>query len=565
MKQSYTKQQKITFTLTGVLIGLLLFISGGFFGIQYFYEEFVDAKANIKESLGIVTEADLALIAAQAQAEADAEAAAAQAIVDAEEAAAQAEAEEAAALEEYLDSLLEGTDYRSIIINGQEVQIDCLADSYTWFDASLLSTDQANTFVFGDFSGYTVTFEGQAVQEGSEVSVSLDTLGQGIGLALTLVDDETGETRYYFIRTLHSTYNNITTGEGSGDGYYYFASENYLYKMDMQGNVVFYKECDNIVCDFKQTIVDGVTYYSYLEFTLQGDDTAGSTKYKGVILDEAYQVIDTIDYMYTDAGVAENCSLDMHELLILGEGHYMFASYVYQVVDNVPTEICEDGIAYVQATVIQEVQDGALIMQWSSTDYPEFYAYSIREERLAVSNEELYVDYMHFNAIAIDQDTGDLLLSFRSLSALVKVDRETGEILWVLGGEGDMFGLSETELMSYQHFPQILEDGTITVFDNGTEYEQTRALEYLLDEESLTLISFSAYQIDGWYASARGSAICLDQDSSLYLMGWGETTANNVVFTEIDFSTGEVLFELMDLDYADSNMASSYRVYKFDS
>lgn len=553
----YTMNQKILFTIAGIFLGLLLLVIGGIVGIQYFYEDFVAAKTSIKESLGIVTDADLALISA----EADAEAAALEAAAAAE---AEAEAEEEAAVEEYLESLLEGTDYRTITINGQEVQIDCLADTYTWFDASLLSTDQDNTFVFGDFSGYTVTFEGQAVEAGSVVTLSLDTLGQGIGLALTLVDDETGETRYYFIRTLHSSYNSITTGEGDGDGYYYFASSNYIYKMDMQGNIVFYKECDNIVCDFKQTIVDGVTYYSYLEFTLDGDDTVGSTKYKGVILDENYQVIDTIEYMNTDQGVAENCSLDMHELLVLGEGHYMYASYVYEVVDNVPTEICEDGIAYVQACVIQEIIDGELVYQWDSTDYPEFYGYSIREERLAVSGEDLYVDYVHFNSIAFDAD-GNLVLSFRSMSCLVKVDYETNEIIWILGGEGDMFGLTEEQMMSYQHFPQVLEDGTITVFDNGTDYEQTRALEYVLDEENLTLISFEAYQIDGWYSSARGSAICLDQDSALYLMGWGQAAANNVVFTEIDFSTGEVLFELMDLDAEDDGMASSYRVYKFDS
>ncbi len=562
MKTVYTQHKKMICIVGVLLVAICAALMGAVIGIQYFYEDFVAAKEQIKDTLGIVTEADLALIAAQ-------EAAEAQAIADAiaaeEAAAAQAEADEAATTEAYLASLLEGTDYRTITINGQAVQIDCMAETYTWFDASLLSTDQVNTFVFGDFSGYSVVFEGQAVAEGDVVSVSLDALGQGIGLSLTVTSEETGAVCYYFIRTLHSEYNSITTGEGGGDGYYYFASESNIYKMDMSGNIVFYKECDNIVCDFKQTIVDGVTYYSYIEFTLQGDDTVGATKYKGVILDENYQVIDTIDYLSTQDGMPENCSLDMHELLVLGEGHYMFASYVYQRVENVPSDICEDGVAYVQATVIQEIQDGELIFQWNSTDYDEFYGYSIRVARLAESSEELYVDYMHFNSIAFDPNDGNMILSFRSLSALVKIDRETGDIIWILGGEGDMFGLTEEEKMSYQHFPQVLEDGTITVFDNGTDYEQTRALEYVLDEENLTLIECNAYQIDGWYASARGSAICLDQDTSTYLMGWGQTAANNVVFTEINFSTGEVLFELMDLDYAEDGMASSYRVYKFDS
>ncbi len=568
MKLFFGKKAEVNVVLAVLSLIAAIFL-GSFIGIQFFYEAFIAAKTQVKETFGIVTAADAALQEAE-DAQAQADALAVQEAAEAAEAlaATEAEAEEAAALvveEEAAAAALAATYLRTITVNGIETEIDLMAEDRTWFDASQMTTEQANTFVFGDFSGFEVWFNGEAVEEGSAVEIELDTLSVGVGIPLVVTEEATGETRYYYIRTLHSSYDAITVGEGDGDGYYYFTSETQMYKMSTTGEISYYKVEDAYVRDFKQTVVDGVTYYSYLKMINDVTDAASGTAYEAVVMDASYQVIDVITSLSTETGMPENAHLDSHEFLILGENHYMISSYVYTMVDNVPTDICEDGIAYVQATVLQELQDGAVVFEWNSTDYPEFYGWSIREARLAVSSEELYVDYMHYNSTAIDPEDGNWVLSFRSLSSLIKIDSETGEIIWVLSGEGDMFGLTDEQMVSYQHYPQILDDGTITVFDNGTDNEQTRAVEYLLDEENLTVIAFNAYQVDGQYSESMGSAQRLDDDSALYLMGWGNAMADDVLFTEINFDTGEVLFQVIDLDANAFSYADSYRVYKFDS
>ncbi len=551
MKKSCTQQLKLT--LIGVFIILLSLLAGAVIGIQYFYQDFVDLKTQIKDTFGIVTAADAALLAEQ------------EALTLASSETAEEQAEDGAVSTDAQEETVAQTDLRIITINGQETEIDLLAGTHTWFDTYQMTTEMENTFVFGDFSGYDIYFEGEAVSEGSEVSVTLEALSVAIGLELKVVSQETGETRYYYIRTLHSQYSAVSVGQGEGEGYYYFTSLDAMYKMDMSGNIVFYKATgSDYVRDFKQTIIDGTVYYSYLE-DISPELLMSNTSMIAIVMDENYEVIDVVETLSTDAGMENYCYLDDHEFIILGEHHYLITSYAYQTVTNIPTEVAADNTANVCAAVMQEIKDGELLFQWCSTDYPELYAYSIRESRLADDSVTTYIDYMHFNSIAIDPEDGNYVLSFRSLSALIKVDSETAEIIWILGGEGDDFSLTDEQMMSYQHFPQYWDSDTITVFDNGTDNEQTRILEYVLDEETMTVVDFNAYEIDGWYSAAMGSAIRLGDTEPIYLVSWGQVEANNIMFSEINFETGEVLFQLMDVDCTSNFWICTYRVYKFDS
>ena len=76
------------------------------------------------------------------------------------------------------------------------------------------------------------------------------------------------------------------------------------------------------------------------------------------------------------------------------------------------------------------------------------------------------VDYFHLNSIDVDAD-GHLLVSARNTSAVYKVDRETGQVIWRLGGKQSDFALEPGVGFAYQHDVRRHSDGTITVFDNA--------------------------------------------------------------------------------------------------
>ena len=93
------------------------------------------------------------------------------------------------------------------------------------------------------------------------------------------------------------------------------------------------------------------------------------------------------------------------------------------------------------------------------------------------------LDYFHINSIEIDFD-GNFLISAKGTSAVYKVDRESGEILWRLGGKESDFEMGEGTRTVSQHDARRQSDGTITIFDNGAPpqvHEQSRGIVVELD------------------------------------------------------------------------------------
>ncbi len=560
MKQFITKHKIGLSACLAVLVLAGAVLGGAVIGIQYFYQDFIDLKVQVKNQFGIVTEADLALLAAEE------EAAAAQLAM--EEAEALAIAEEAAAAEAAAAAQAEADSYiRIVTINGLRTVIDLAAASHTWFDAKQISTETPNEFTLGNnFDDYDVYFDGQLVTEGETISFEVETISVATGIEFKLVSRETGETTWYYIRTLNADYDTVSSGEGLGDGYYYFTQSNHLYKMDTSGNLVFFKTVDSVTYDFKPYQFDGETYYVYMEKTTEYQDlnvSTSSVQTTSTVMDSNYKVIYTIETLSTDLGLAEGLPLDMHEFVMLGVDHYILCAYVGKTVDNIPTEYNESGEATLATTVIQEIKDGELIFQWQSSDYTELYELNVLNNPNAGDLEhstDSTIDYIHYNSIEVDPNDNNFILSFRRLDAVIKIDRETGDIIWVLGGEGDDFGLTDEQKFSRQHFARFADDETITVFDNGTASKQTRMISYVLDEETMSVVEYESYEITGKYSSHMGSGMRLN-DEALYLVAWGGGTADGMILTEIDFATGEIYFESMDAETTDN----SYRGYKYDN
>ncbi len=454
-------------------------------------------------------------------------------------------------------------EYYVLTVNGFDLLIDKTAATLTWFDSQQMSSVSTNKIKLGDFPDHTVYINGVEVSSGDTAEVELDKLGKGIGIQVKLVEHSSGAETLYYIRTLHSAYNNVTNGEGTGDGYYYFTQSGNLYKMDTNGDIVFFSSNGAFCVNFTAHLINGEVYYSYAQ---QRNDSAtpalegaGATLSKHVIMNDQFEIIDEIVSLSTDMGMPEDHPFDHHEFVMIDVGHYIVTAYVAVDVDNIPEDVCEGGQASVVAAVIQELKDGELIFQWNSTDYPELYAWSSKVSDYS-DPPYPYTDYLHLNGIVIDPDDGNLVCSFRQMDSVLKLDRSTGEIIWVLGGDGDQFGLTEEQLMSHQHFPRFTESGSLTIFDNGISNVQTRALEYVLDEENLTVTQFNAYQVDGAYSFARGSTQKLDEEENIFLMGWGTRPQDGAILTEIDFDTGEVLFEVYDIE----SSTPSYRSFKFE-
>ncbi|HZR17357.1 MAG TPA: aryl-sulfate sulfotransferase [Verrucomicrobiae bacterium] len=165
---------------------------------------------------------------------------------------------------------------------------------------------------------------------------------------------------------------------------------------------------------------------------------------------------------------------DGHDLKILPDGRYFLLGYRENPV-NMAHYITGGTNAVVVETVVQEFTPASeLIFQWRSWDN-----YDIRD-LVPTGNTDL----AHLNGLDIDDD-GNLLVSARHLSEITKVDLDSGDILWRLGGAHGSFVFVNDSLNGpgYQHNISALGKGHYLLFDNGDNHHPpvSRAVEYAVD------------------------------------------------------------------------------------
>jgi hypothetical protein len=137
--------------------------------------------------------------------------------------------------------------------------------------------------------------------------------------------------------------------------------------------------------------------------------------------------------------------------------------------------------ARVTGTVVQHIgRDGALAFQWSAFDH-----FAITDIEPA-GRASAAVNWTHGNALDLDAD-GGLLVSFRSLAEITKIDTTTGAVIWRLGGRANQFTFSGTTVPAFvrQHGARVMA-GELLLLDNLGDPTRSVAERYVLDERSRT-------------------------------------------------------------------------------
>ena len=202
-------------------------------------------------------------------------------------------------------------------------------------------------------------------------------------------------------------------------------------------------------------------------------------------MDEKYKVIDIVSCKKYN-NVPEGFPLENHDSIILDDNHYIVSTYFGENVNNIDKKLIGNSTgSRVIAAIIQEIKDGEVLWQWNSTEHPELY--NLSQEHNDYKNlQNKWADYIHFNSVTVDPKDNNLICSFRNIDSILKIERYTGNILWMLGGKGDQFGLKEKEKFSRQHYARLLSDGSITLFDNGNKNKKSRILELKIDEVNVS-------------------------------------------------------------------------------
>jgi hypothetical protein len=319
--------------------------------------------------------------------------------------------------------------------------------------------------------------------------------------------------------------------------------------VDSHGGLIWFKPLAfrTFPSDFRVQTLNGkavLTWWQGYFGTLYGSG-------EDVIYDTAYQQIAAVK-------AGNGLSTDLHEFELTPQGTALIAADEPVVWDA--SQIHQSTRAVVFDSVVQEIdiKTGLVLFQWDSLDHVP-----LADSYARFPPKGTPYDFFHLNSIEQDDD-GNLLIGGRAVSALYKVNRNTGAVMWQLGGKRSSFKFGADASFVFAHDPRVqaTNDATISTFDNGAGdniaglynvHKQSRALWLNLDFKTMT--ATHAKEIDH---SPPLRAVYAGSVQQLYngdaFVGWGQQP----YFSEYN-SKGQLLFEAR---FADRNV--SYRAYRFD-
>lgn len=250
-----------------------------------------------------------------------------------------------------------------------------------------------------------------------------------------------------------------------------------------------------------------------------------------IVLNDKMKEVDTLNCV-------NGYKADYHDIQLLQNGGYILQAYDSISVNM--SQIVSGGNpnAIVIYLIIQEFdQNKNLIFEWNAWDHLNIADYT------NLDLTRLRLTWMHGNSIEVDQDF-HLLVSNRRSSEILKIDRNTGDVLWYLGGPNNDFTINNDSFNGFnkQHDVRRLSNGNILLFDNGNEHQPpiSRVVEYSVNEinKSINLV-WEFYHPEQLLGLAMGSAQRLPNQNTL--INWGIVNNNGAIITEVDYNKNIVL------------------------
>jgi Arylsulfotransferase (ASST) len=218
--------------------------------------------------------------------------------------------------------------------------------------------------------------------------------------------------------------------------------------VDNHGMPVWFRPVKGFAINFRTQFYRGRPVLTWWE----GQATKiGTSEGVNVILDQRYRKI-------AQVGAGNGYRADVHEFVLTPNGTALLTVHAETQADL--TSVGGPPKGNVLDSIVQEIDvaTGKVLFEWHSLDHvplTETYAPVVDP-----------FDYFHVNSIAVDGD-GNLVISARNTSAVYKLHRQSGEVLWRLGGRRSDFALDPGAGFFYQHDARPQPDGSLTLFDDG--------------------------------------------------------------------------------------------------
>ncbi len=210
-----------------------------------------------------------------------------------------------------------------------------------------------------------------------------------------------------------------------------------------------------------------------------------------------------------------------HDFVELSDG-----TLVYAVED--PTQV-NAGVTIAGDILVEHSPDGTIRQVYDVLDHHEPLS----------GSDSGGERWPHANAIDVVDDESAYLVSFLYMNGIARIERDTGDETWFLGGGESDFHRSDgsSDYTDYQHGIELLDDHLL-IFDNGHSAHSSRAVEVAFDTDTMLAEQVWEYRPDPELDTVTmGDVHRFDDGNTLV------TFSYNGVIEEVD-SGGAALWKL---------------------
>jgi Arylsulfotransferase (ASST) len=313
----------------------------------------------------------------------------------------------------------------------------------------------------------------------------------------------------------------VAGGADPSPGYVVFAAGLYGVVIDNTGRVVWYRA-------FPQG--PGLNFQAQPNgrYAARPPGTAG-----------VWMELDALGNETRTLGCARGVPARFHDLLAARDGSYWIMCDDTRTMDLTQAGGVVD--AQVTGTVIHHIgANGALLFEWSPFDH-----FAITDLDVA-DRSGASVNWTHGNALDVDGE-GNLVVSFRSLNEVTKIDTRTGAVVWRMGGLRNQITFVDAPSPAFarQHGLRVVGPSELSLLDNMGDAAGSHAERYVVDDVQRTARLVASYGSDpAVIARLGGTTQPLPGDRTLVSFGNGdrveEYDAQGRVVWRIDGDPGYV-------------------------
>jgi Arylsulfotransferase (ASST) len=301
------------------------------------------------------------------------------------------------------------------------------------------------------------------------------------GHSFTVIFQNAGAAKQYrfHVRCLPSDFPNYRfarTGAGGPGFFVVQMNNNYAAIFNGDGVPVWWYKASTSPLD-AEILPDGTI--SWQRFT--GGGTAGG----------GFEIHKLNGQLVRTVVAAGGLATDIHEIVLLPNGDYMIGAIIRKPHQDATPYGGSSDATYNTYEIQELTPDGQLVWKWDTLKHigPDQTPQRWWDQVLGGGQPAL--DIQHFNAA--DPHGKFVYLSFRHLDAVYKINRNTGAIIWKLGGihtSKSLRVLNDPEgsyPLGGQHDVRLWPDGTLSIFDNNTGLgRHPRVVRYQIDEKAKT-------------------------------------------------------------------------------